>query len=235
MQLTVREVSKLLNVSEGTIYRWIQQGVIPAYRIFDQYRFNRAELLEWAQSRKIKVSPDIFQDSESKSVALPHLWEALAAGGIYYSIEGSDKEAVLRSVIKTLRFPGEIDRKFLLQVLLAREELGSTGIGEGIALPHVRNPIILNVSYSMIALCFLEKPVDFGAYDQQPVHCLFTIISSTVREHLHLLSKLAFCLKDQTFKQMILRHASSEEILNELKRVESNLKPAGHGDSENKG
>ncbi len=59
MKLTVRDAAGLLNVSEKSIYRWIKQGVIPAYQINDQYRFNRAELLEWATSRKISVSPEI--------------------------------------------------------------------------------------------------------------------------------------------------------------------------------
>ena len=48
MQLTVRDVARLLNVSEKTIYRWIKEASIPAYRVNEQYRFNRAELLEWA-------------------------------------------------------------------------------------------------------------------------------------------------------------------------------------------
>jgi len=52
MQLTVRDAAKLLAVSEKTIYRWINQGSLPAYRVNEQYRFNRAELLEWATARK---------------------------------------------------------------------------------------------------------------------------------------------------------------------------------------
>ena len=52
MKLSVRDAAVLLNVTEKTIYRWIKQGVIPAYQINDQYRFNRAELLEWATSAR---------------------------------------------------------------------------------------------------------------------------------------------------------------------------------------
>src|ERR1700733_3063854 len=62
MKLTVRDAAQLLDVTDRTIYRWIKQGVIPAYQINDQYRFNRAELLEWATSRKISVSPEIYTE-----------------------------------------------------------------------------------------------------------------------------------------------------------------------------
>ena len=120
----------------------------------------------------------------------------LGGGGIFYRLAGKDKPAVLRSVVEMLRLPDKVDREFLLQVLLAREALESTAIGDGIAIPHVRNPIVLHVPQPMVTLCFLEAPVDFGALDGQPVQTLFTLISPTVKAHLHLLSRLAFALRD---------------------------------------
>ncbi len=181
MQLAVRDAAGILNVSEKTIYRWIKEGKLPAYRIAEQYRFNRAELLEWATARRINVSPEIFQEPEAASGRLPTLAEAVQAGGIYYRIGGTDKESVLQSVVDVMRLPESVDRQFLLQVLLARESLGSTGIGDGIAIPHVRNPIVLHIPTPMITLCFLDNAIDFGALDRQPVSVLFTMISPTIR------------------------------------------------------
>lgn len=220
MQLTVRDVSRFLNVSERTIYRWINQGTIPAYRILDQYRFNRAELLEWATVRRIKVSQEIFNESEPCTVELPTFLECMETGGIYYNIKGTDIESALRNVVNLMHLAPNVDRALLLQILLAREVLASTGIGDGIAIPHVRNPIVMNIPYSMVTLCFLEKPVNFGALDGQPVHCLFTVVSQTVRVHLHLLSKLAFFLKDPAFKTVVLSHEPPEQIFREAKRLE---------------
>jgi PTS system nitrogen regulatory IIA component len=224
MTLSVRDVSKLLNVSEKTVYRWIGQGVLPAYRVAEQYRFNRAELLEWATSRKMNVSAALFDEPESSAVPVPTMVEALEAGGIYYRLVGGDKRAVLRAVVEHLRLPEEVDREFLLRVLLAREALQSTGIGDGIAIPHVRNPVVLHMPRPMIALCFLEKPVDFGALDGRPVHALFSLISPTVRAHLRLLSRLAFALHDPLFKRTILRVAARDEIMEAARRVEGTLR-----------
>ena len=223
MKLMVKDAAHLLNVSEKTIYRWIKQGVIPAYQISDQYRFNRAELLEWATSRKISVSPDIFAEVEGGDTPPPSLLEALRAGGVHYRIGGVDKGSVLHSVVDTMKLPEEVDREFLYQVLLAREALGSTGIGEGIAIPHVRNPIVLHLSRPMVTLCFLEKPIDFNAIDRQPVRTLFTLISPTVRAHLHLLSRLGYALRDGAFKAAVLQQAGREEILGLLEGVERGL------------
>src|SRR5438128_8395800 len=223
MQLGVREVSKLLNVSEKTIYRWVGQGILPAYRVNEQYRFNRAELLEWATSRKMNVSAAVFDEPESNSTPIPGLVEALQAGGIFYRLSGADKEAALRAVVEHMRLPEEVDREFLLRVLLAREALQSTGIGDGIAIPHVRNPIVLHVSRPMVTFCFLEKPIHFGALDGKPVHVLFTMVSPTVRAHLRLLSRLSFALHDGGFKKAVLRQASRDEILRECELVEEGL------------
>jgi PTS system nitrogen regulatory IIA component len=223
MQLTVQDVAGLLKVSEKTVYRWINEQSLPGYRVSGQYRFNRAELLEWATSRKVHVSPEIFQEPESTSTPLPGLVDALQAGGIFYRLAGTDKESVLRSVSEHMRLPEEVDREFLLRVLLAREALASTGIGDGIAIPHVRNPIVLHVNRPMISLCFLEKPVEFDALDGKPVHALFSVISPTVRGHLHLLSRLAFGIRDSGFKDAVARQASRDEILNEARRMEAAL------------
>ena len=223
MKLLVKDAARLLDVSEKTIYRWIKQGSIPAYRLNEQYRFNRAELLEWATSRRIPLSPQIFHEEESESASLPRLREAVQAGGIYYRIGGTDKRSVLHQVVETMRLPEEVDREFLFQILMAREALGSTGVGDGIAIPHVRNPVILHLQRPMVTVCFLEQPVDFDALDGAPVNVLFTLISPTVRAHLHLLSRLAFALREPSFKEAVLRQASRDELLAALESCEERL------------
>ena len=224
MQLTVRDVSKLMSVSERTVYRWIKQKSIPVYKVLDQYRFNKAELLDWALSRRISVHSNFFQTKESEELVLPNLSEAIKIGGIYYRVCVKDKTAALKRIVELLRLPEEIDKDFLTQLLCAREEIASTGVGDGIAIPHVRNPIVLNVPFSMVALCFFEKPIDFGAMDGKPVHCAFVVISQTVRVHLHLLSCIAFALNDKEFKQSILKQGSRESIESNLSKVEKRLK-----------
>ena len=224
MQLTVRDVARLVNHSEKTIYRWIQQGILPAYRINDRYRFNRAEILDWAARRKLHVARDLLEEKPG-SAPLPSLAESLEAGGIFYRLDGRDRDSVLRGVVEIMRLPAEVDRDLLREALVAREEMASTGIGDGVAVPHVRNPIILSVPRPLVTLCFLERAVDWGALDQQPVGVLFTLASPDTRVHLHLLSRLAFALKDAAFKEAVARQAMREEIFAAVHRVEATFAP----------
>ncbi|MGO8693034.1 MAG: PTS sugar transporter subunit IIA [Rectinemataceae bacterium] len=227
MQLSVKDAAGILNVSEKTIYRWIKQGLLPSYRINEQFRFNRAELLEWATQRRIQVSPDIFAESGEGRPALPSLSDALKAGGIAYRVEGDDQASVLRAVVEVLNLPEEVDREYLYQVMMARETLGSTGIGDGIAIPHVRNPVVLHVSKPTITLCFLEHPIDFHAIDNEPVDTMFAIVSPTVRAHLHLLSRLGFVLRNPEFKAVVKNRSAREAIAEALIAAESAIPESG--------
>jgi PTS system nitrogen regulatory IIA component len=222
MDLNVRDSARLLKVSEKTIYRWVQQGKLPAYRVNEQYRFNRAELLEWATSQRINVSPEIFVEPAGTGGAT-RLSEAFRAGGIYYRVGGGAKTDVLRSVVDLMPLPEMVDREFLLQVLLARESLGSTAVGNGIALPHVRNPVVMHVQRPMVTLCFLERPIDFDALDGRPVHTLFTLLSPTVRAHLHTLARIAFSLQQPAFAEVIQRQGSRDEIIAACEAVECGI------------
>src|SRR5271157_439654 len=226
MQIDVKEAARLLSVSEKTIYRWIKQGNLPTYRINDLYRFNRAELLEWATARRVAVSPDIFDDGGSTADELPGLEDAIKAGGIHYRVAGTAKEEVLAAIVDLMHLPEEVDRKFLLSVILARESLGSTGFGGGIAIPHVRNPIVLHIPRPMITLCFLETPVEFGAIDGLPVHTLFTMVSPTVQAHLHLLSRLTYGLRQPLFSVPIAEKAAREILLEGAAAVDLAARPA---------
>ncbi len=212
MELSVRDSARLLSVSEKTIYRWVKLGKLPAYRINEQYRFNRAELLEWATSERVNVSAEIFVEPHNGATPVS-LSDALRAGGIHYRVGGGDKTEVLRSAVELMPLPEEVDREFLLRVIVARESLGSTAIGDGIALPHVRNPVVMHVPRPMVTLCFLENPVAFDALDGKPVHTLFTMLSPTVRAHLHTLACLSFALRQPDFAAVIGRQGSREEIL----------------------
>ncbi|MFH2113450.1 MAG: PTS sugar transporter subunit IIA [Spirochaetota bacterium] len=223
MQLSVKDVARLINIDEKTIYQWIRQDNIPYYRINAEYRFNRADLLEWATTRRIKFNTNMFIADDEKDAEMPGITQALRVGGIIYHVSGSDQASVLRSVVEAMKLPEAVEKDFLYSVLLARETLGSTGVGGGIAIPHVRNPVVLHSATASATLCFLENAIDFKAMDGQPVNILFTLISPTVQAHLHLLSRLGLLLHDPEFKDALHRQASAEVILALAAKVEARL------------
>jgi PTS system nitrogen regulatory IIA component len=221
MILTVREAARLLGTTERMVYRWIGEGTIPVHKINDQHRFNRSELLEWATENGVRVSVSDFPRPESiapRSPA-PHLADALARGGIHEHVEGGDRDTVLRAVVKRMPVTDE-DRELLFDVLVAREALGSTGVGDGIAIPHVRSPVVLHLTEPSITLSYLDHPVDFAALDGKPVHTVFSIVTPTIRSHLQLLSRLAAALHDKGFRDAVMSKAPAFRVLEEARRVE---------------
>src|ERR1700704_725161 len=100
MQLTLREVSKFLDTPEATVVRWIKQRGLPAQHVAGQYRFHRAELLEWATANQIKVSLEMFDSRASDVEAAPSLAEALEAGGIFYQLQDATKDQALHTLVQ---------------------------------------------------------------------------------------------------------------------------------------
>ena len=218
MQLTVRDAARMLDISEHAVQEHIEKGEIPSQCVNGRHFLNRDELVEWATARGMPVTlPAAVAEH------MPTLSDALQAGGIFHGLQGADKDGVLRHLVESMPLPTDVDPDFLHSVLLAREALGSTAIGEGVAVPHPRSPILLRVPKAMVTLCFLAAPIDFGALDGQPVQALFSMISPTTRIHLHLLSRLAFALRDPDFKDVIARRAPAEEILAAARRLEARV------------
>src|SRR5262249_51041259 len=133
--------------------------------------------------------------------------------GIVTNLPGSNKDEVLRRVVENLRLPDEFDRSVLLQLFLSREAAGSSAAGDGIAIPHPRYPVVLPHGRPTLALFFLERPVDFGALDRQPVDTLFVLISPTIRTHLRMLARIACALREERFRAVLKRRSSDEEIM----------------------
>lgn len=223
MNLSVRDAARLLQVSEKTIYRWIKSQAIPVYRMQDQYRFSRGEILEWATSRRLNVSTEILAEPEAADQRAPSLSEALEAGGVFYRVSGNDKESVLREVVQLLRLPEAVDRAFLLKVLLAREAMAPTAFGDGLAIPHARNPVVLHIERPTLSVSFLDQPIEYGALDGQPVDTLLTIISPSTRSHLNLLYRLSFVLRDVEVRQALREQATRQEIVRRIQNAEAKL------------
>lgn len=212
MQLTIREAASFLHVDDATVRRWIQRRGLPAHRVNERLHLNAIELWEWATEHGIAVSRTLLEQARRHPEQVPPLSELLAAGGVHHDVGGRDKTSVLREIVQRLPLPAEIDREFLVTTLEAREAMGSTGIGDGIAIPHVRNPILLHVTAPFVTLCLLRDPVDFDAVDGKPVHALFTVVSSNVPGHLRILGQLGFVLRDDALRRMLVGRAPAEDI-----------------------
>jgi PTS system nitrogen regulatory IIA component len=229
MQLTVHQAATYLGVKEATVRRWIALRGLPAHRVDERLHLNAIELWEWATENGIAVSRRLLDLARRRPDDVAPLSELLAGGGIHHDVAGEGKTAVLREIVARLPLPADTDRQFLVTVLEAREAMGSTGIGGGIAIPHVRNPIVLHVEAPFVTLCLLRHPVDFDAVDGKPVHALFTLISPSVPTHLRMLAQLGFVLRDDALRQLLAQRGSATDLLARVRVLEeqtSGMHPA---------
>src|SRR5512147_1489570 len=175
MQITLRQAATYLGANEATLRRWIKERGLPVHRVNERLHLNAIEVWEWAVENGVPASRSLLEEAQRSPEQVPPLSQLLEVGGVHRDVAGEDKSAVLAAIVQRLPLGPEVDRDFLLTVLDAREAMGSTGIGDGIAIPHVRNPILLHVDQPFVSLCLLQRPVEFGAIDGKPVHALFLV------------------------------------------------------------
>jgi len=111
-------------------------------------------------------------------------------------------------------------------LLLARENLGQTGVGNGLAIPQLVYPNALEASPPVITIAFLDSPVDYDSLDSIPVTCLLGLLSPSLRGYYFLVNRLYYALRDPDMQRALDPGRSREEILAELARVESQLRKA---------
>jgi PTS system nitrogen regulatory IIA component len=222
MRLTLREAASYFSVSERTVRRWLARRGLPVHRAHERMYCNPIELWEWALENGVPVSQRLLDDARrAPEEEPPPLSALLERGGCFRDVAGETKPEVLRELVKLLPLPGDVDRAFLATVLEAREAMGSTGIGDGIAIPHVRNPILLHIDEPFVSLFLLRHPIEFDAVDGQPVHALFVLVSSSVPAHLRILAQLGFVLRDEQLRWLLRESATCGAILDRIGALEN--------------
>jgi PTS system nitrogen regulatory IIA component len=131
---------------------------------------------------------------------------------IYLDIEVPDRDAALSKIVHLMHENGAIaDADQFLNEVLKRESLGSTGIGNGVALPHARTQ---NVNQIVLAIARLKKGVDFGAEDKQKVRIIFLLGTpvNSVGEYLKVLARISKLLRQKSVRKGLLNASKIEEV-----------------------
>ncbi|HTX72133.1 MAG TPA: PTS sugar transporter subunit IIA [Rectinemataceae bacterium] len=150
-------------------------------------------------------------------------------GGVYYNIGGSSPAEALREGIKGLSLPKDVDRAALTKAVLEREALMPTAIGNGVAIPHPRNPIIFKAADQRVSVLFLKTPIPYDALDGKPVSVLFLILSSEAKSHLSVLASLTHLCQRRDFLELLADRPSTGELAGFIRAAEDSWKAAPAG------
>ena len=220
MKLTLKQVAEVFGVSETRIIDWVNNDNLPAEMVADQYHFHRADLLEWAAIENRAFSPAIYEQVNGDLTdAGTHFTDALQAGGIMRDVSGSDLRSILTAALVGLPVPKSFGLDDLLELFLAREGMGSTAVGHGIALPHPRRPVLLTVPGALVRLCYLSQPLEMATPDGQPVDTLFLMICPTAHIHLQLLARLSALLQTDPVLEALENKLSGDALFDILREA----------------
>ncbi|MBA4373725.1 MAG: hypothetical protein C0402_12805 [Thermodesulfovibrio sp.] len=219
MHLSVKDVAKMLNVSEKTVYRMIRNETIPFYRVGGQWRFDRKHIKSWladAGQFTVKTVADELTSQDEETISIS---EFIRRGGIYRGIQGETKEKAIRASLDLIgKTVPQADTRRFFDSIMEREQLCPTAVGNEIAMPHPRH-FSRFTALSYIALCFLEKPIPFESLDKERVDTLVFIFPRSERRFLRIQAKLLRLFKDDQVLS-IIKGGSREEILHLLSRRE---------------
>ncbi|MDR1863859.1 MAG: PTS sugar transporter subunit IIA [Treponema sp.] len=210
--LTLEEVAKYLRVSERTVYDWAQRGEIPSGKIGTVWRFKKSEIEKWVSERlsATRLLP------QNRAI---HLETIISPDRIVFLDFSTKRDALLALAGNLSRSPQIKNSQELAAEILKRDELMSTAIGRGIAIPHVRlssvTDLVVSVGISRTDI------IDFQALDDEPVRLLF-MIAAAYNQHAYYLQTLSYFsarLKNKELRAALLEAKSAGEAYNLLVKV----------------
>ena len=153
------------------------------------------------------------------------LSELLSVNGIALNLKGTVRDEILRELVHHIpEIAGRPEAQLaLLQLLKEREQLHSTGIGDGIALPHARNALGDVLQRPIIVFGRHAQGIAYGSIDGNPVRLFFLMAAVNLTQHLHLLARLSRVLRDKTLRQALLTADQPEQVLQLIREAEARL------------
>jgi len=207
--LTLEEVAKYLRVSERTIYDCAQKGEIPAGKIRTSWRFKKSEIDKW-------VNDKLTSTNFSAQINPINAQSILSLHRVLFINHSSKRDALLTLADNLAAAPQVKNKQELASEILKREELMSTAIGCGIAIPHVRlssvTDLVVSVGISRTDI------VDFHPLDDEPVRLIF-MIAAAQNQHAYYLQTLSWFstkLKNKELRSELLKAKTEKEVYNLL-------------------
>jgi nitrogen PTS system EIIA component len=221
--LTAKEAASFLKMNERTVIRLANGGQLPAAKIGRQWRFEKNHIIEWIESRmRTMANHDLASFEKLEKPAQP-LFGVLHPEAIV-DLKSRSKPNAITELVELLCATGAVaEKKAMTKAVMEREELASTGIGEGVAFPHPRNVSNHFVKEAAVAIGRSRRGIDFGAEDGEPTRLFFLVCAPEERMHLRLLARLNRLLRNAALRRELMEAESAEEIVRSIRREEERL------------
>ncbi|MDR2257820.1 MAG: PTS sugar transporter subunit IIA [Treponema sp.] len=203
--LTIEEVAKYLRVSERTVYDWAQKGDIPSGKIGTVWRFKKTDIEKWVNDRLSvnRLTPPLNPIPVDTIISPKRI--------LFFDFSAK-RDALLALADNLATAPQVKNRQELAMEILKREELMSTAIGRGIAIPHIR---LSSVTDLVVSVGISRTDIgDFQPLDDEPVRLLF-MIAAAYNQHAYYLQTLSFFsarLKNRELRNALLAAQTPQQV-----------------------
>ncbi len=190
--LTLQEVSDYLQLSDKTILKMIKSGEIPCAKIANQWRFSKVMLDDWITAKMEVIPQNDFSRMVEKEFDFIQISRLIDESVIIPKLKGTTATEVITELAENA-YKNELvaNKDEFIKKLLEREQLTSTSIGQGIALPHLRKPSGTFVTEPKIVIGRSEEGIDFSSLDGKKTSIFLLLLSDSEVVHLKILSKLS--------------------------------------------
>jgi len=226
--MTVEDVARMLGTDVRRVERMAKRGEIPCQKVGGQLRFNRAQITEWLQRTMGAMSHDHLaevdagittqrQTPQDEAIIAP----LLRVEAVSTNLGSRTKNSTLRELVALAEKTGlVVDVQTLLEAVIHREELCSTAIEYGVAIPHPRRPLPEAIAEPILVVAKTSQGMAFGAPDGRLTTLFFLTASQDDRHHLHILARLCRMLRDENFLAQLEAAQTPDEIIDLMKRRE---------------
>jgi PTS system nitrogen regulatory IIA component len=222
--MTLTEAADYLKVSEKTILRMVRSGKIPGAKVSSQWRFLRSAIDDWMMAQMRQSSSHDLVGVVSKKNPLIPLPKLISPDRILTDLTPGSKQHILNQLVAPLIKSGIATQPVqYLADLLEREQVVSTGIGEGIALPHAHTPETTGLREECIVMGICREGTDFHSLDGKSTHLFFLIGSTSTENHLPLMAKTMLLLRVPGLQEALLRADSPEAVRRILGQAHEDL------------
>lgn len=222
--MTLGELANYLKISEKSVLRMAHKGEIPVTKVASQWRFMKTMIDDWLISKmEMNNRTSLTRSIEDGQIDLS-LSRLINIEHVIPDIKPGSKKNILAQLIAPLKKEGLIsDDNALLTLLMKREKMVSTALGNNIAIPHIRDPkkFPLNDTFVVLGLC--KEGVDFGSLDEKTTYLFFLICTNSEIAHLKIMARIALLTKNTNLINELLSSKSNDDLMTKLLKIENTL------------
>ena len=231
-QMTEQQVAAYLNMDLREVQKLASRGQMPCRKIGGRYVFTKVELDHWAFQRMKDMDHHELRGIE-QGVVRHHgddyepmlLCPLIPADGIAVPLDARTGDAALRKLVDLAEQTGMVyNREDLLSELRQREQLCSTALMPGVAMPHPRHPLPYDIADSFVVVGLTSSGIPYGAEDGSLTRLFFLICCKDERTHLHVLARLARMLQDGPTVDAFMAAEDAAQLRELLEACEGALK-----------